>query len=65
MFVAFAGKSICRFCGRDNGSTELTDGVNFVWPDGLLHYVEDHNVRLPTEVTAAMAVPHYPWTSTS
>jgi len=30
------------------GSSDLTDGV-YVWPEGLVHYVEKHNVRLPTE----------------
>ncbi|MFD4669255.1 hypothetical protein ACFWNN_05920 [Lentzea sp. NPDC058450] len=60
VFVAAAGMSFCRICGRANGSTELTDGVHFVWPEGLAHYVEDHNVRLPAEVTAAMTVPPPP-----
>ena len=40
------GYSPCRFCGRNNGCLELTDG-HFVWPDGLPHYVTDHDVRLP------------------
>lgn len=56
MFVAAAGTSFCRVCGQANGSAELTDGVRFVWPEGLAHYVEAHNVRLPAEVTAAMDV---------
>lgn len=50
--VAFAGHSVCRVCGLDNGSTELTDGEHFVWPQGLAHYVEAHHVRLPQEVVA-------------
>lgn len=38
------GSSTCRFCGlRPNGNTCLTDGVN-VWPEGLAHYVEAHDV---------------------
>ncbi|NUT93425.1 MAG: hypothetical protein HOY78_15525 [Saccharothrix sp.] len=56
VLAAAAGWSSCRLCGRPNGSTELTDGVRFVWPEGLPHYVEAHNVRLPAEVTAAMDV---------
>ncbi|MER5261929.1 hypothetical protein ABTZ99_07610 [Actinosynnema sp. NPDC002837] len=56
VFVAAAGTSACRLCGRMNGSAELTDGVRFVWPEGLPHYVEAHNVRLPAEVTTAMDV---------
>lgn len=42
----YMGYSRCRFCGRDNGDLELSDG-QFVWPDGLSHYVSDHGVRLP------------------
>ena len=40
------GYSLCRFCGCRNGSLELTDG-HFVWPEGLAHYVLEHQVRLP------------------
>lgn len=60
VFVAAAGKSLCRICGQINGSAELTDGVRFVWPEGLAHYVEAHNVRLPAEVTAAMTIAPQP-----
>lgn len=42
----FMGLSPCRFCGRPNGASELTDG-SYAWPEGLTHYVETHNVRLP------------------
>jgi hypothetical protein len=55
VFAVAAGTSLCRICGQANGSAELTDGVRFVWPEGLAHYVEAHNVRLPAEVTAAMS----------
>ncbi|MEV0731505.1 hypothetical protein [Polymorphospora sp. NPDC050346] len=51
-FVAAAGFSLCRICGATNGSTELTDGQHFVWPAGLAHYVEAHDVRLPGDVVA-------------
>ncbi|RAK34456.1 hypothetical protein B0I29_11155 [Actinoplanes lutulentus] len=50
VYVAFAGLSVCRVCGVLNGSTEMTDGEHFVWPEGLSHYVESHGVRLPAEV---------------
>jgi hypothetical protein len=43
---AYLGKSRCRLCGVDAGSLELRDGV-FIWPEGLVHYVVDHHVRLP------------------
>lgn len=45
---AYMGYSPCRICGRNNGTLELSDGT-FVWPDGLVHYVVDHAVRLPHE----------------
>jgi hypothetical protein len=54
VFIASAGISHCRICGQANGSVELTDGVRFIWPDGLAHYIETHNVRLPAEITAEM-----------
>ncbi|GAA3228724.1 hypothetical protein GCM10010532_062850 [Dactylosporangium siamense] len=50
-----AGMSRCRLCGIANGSAELTDGTHFVWPEGLAHYVEAHDVRLPEEVAAVAA----------
>ena len=43
---AFMGHSQCRFCDAQVGSLELSDGV-FIWPEGLAHYVEEHDVRLP------------------
>ncbi|MET7402960.1 hypothetical protein ABZS66_56715 [Dactylosporangium sp. NPDC005572] len=51
-YVVAAGYSVCRLCGRGNGSAELTDGTHFLWPSGLAHYVEEHAVRLPAEVVA-------------
>src|SRR4051812_25522741 len=43
------GLSRCRLCGKDNGSSEFTDGTH-QWPEGLAHYVSDHSVRLPREL---------------
>ncbi|WP_051551238.1 hypothetical protein [Nocardioides sp. URHA0020] len=51
MAVSYMGLSPCRFCGEDNGALEYTDGV-YQWPEGLAHYVSEHNVRLPSEVVA-------------
>lgn len=43
----YCGHSYCRFgCSNDNGATELTDGT-WLWPAGLYHYVNNHDVRLP------------------
>ncbi|MEV6283404.1 hypothetical protein [Kribbella sp. NPDC051770] len=46
VFRGFGGVSTCRFCGEPNGALELTDG-QWYWPDGLQHYVTEHDVRLP------------------
>lgn len=43
---SYMGYSPCRFCGKNNGALELSDGV-YVWPEGLSHYLFDHGVRLP------------------
>jgi hypothetical protein len=45
----FRGHSECRFCSVPNGSLELTDGT-YLWPEGLSHYVSEHDVRLPQPV---------------
>jgi hypothetical protein len=47
---AYGGYSYCRFrCGvadEEMGCSDLSDGV-WMWPRGLAHYVEKHNVKLP------------------
>ncbi len=41
------GSAQCRICGtKGNGSRCLTDGV-YVWPEGLPHYLKEHELRLP------------------
>src|SRR5215469_7143701 len=50
---AMGGHSVCRFCGESNGCAERTDGV-YLWPEGLAHYIRDHNVRLPGSVVCHM-----------
>ena len=41
-----AGFSRCRLCDKPNGCAENTDGT-YIWPEGLAHYIIDHDVRLP------------------
>jgi hypothetical protein len=49
---AWMGYSPCRLCdSAQNGNLDLTDGT-YVWPEGLAHYVLDHDVRLPDEFVA-------------
>ncbi|MFT5355009.1 MAG: hypothetical protein ACI9KE_002222 [Polyangiales bacterium] len=50
---AYLGYSYCRFedctaSGPSMGSTDRTDGT-WVWPEGLVHYVDAHDVALPPE----------------
>lgn len=45
---AYKGSSVCRLCGIRNGSSEMYDS-RFLWPNGFIHYVEDHNVKPPQD----------------
>lgn len=38
----------CKFCGKENGSRNLTDGT-YVFPEGFAHYIEEHNIKPPQE----------------
>jgi hypothetical protein len=51
--MTYPDASFCRFeCGvGELGRADLTDG-RYVWPDGLAHYVEQHDVRLPDDFVA-------------
>ena len=46
------GISWCRFrCGEINlGAKCLTDGV-YIYPEGLIHYILKHNLKLPESFT--------------
>lgn len=44
--TAALGASLCRVCGAPIGSQDVTDG-EFVWPEGLSHYLAEHDVRPP------------------
>jgi hypothetical protein len=52
----YLGSSGCRFSCREKfgllGSGELTDG-EWIWPEGLPHYVQRHGVVLPEEFVAS------------
>lgn len=51
-YESWRGLSYCRFhCGiddREMGFRDFTDGV-WVWPEGLFHYIDKHEVSLPSE----------------
>ena len=36
------------------GCSDMTDGVKYIWPEGLLHYIVSHSVRLPSEFITEM-----------
>ena len=56
------GLSFCRYhCGMPDegmGNAELTDGMWF-WPEGLVHYVEQHDLVLPSEFVDHMVKNHF------
>lgn len=46
---ACMGYSPRRVCWKkDNGNLEFTD-LTYVWPSGLVHYVQEYFLRLPDE----------------
>ena len=53
VLVRYPDASFCRFdCGEAAmGTSDRTDGRH-VWPEGLAHYVECHDVRLPEPFVA-------------
>ena len=57
VFESYLGYSHCRFqCGvicSEMGDSDLSDG-QWVWPEGLSHYVRAHDVALPDEFIATM-----------
>jgi|DEB0MinimDraft_4_1074332.scaffolds.fasta_scaffold00010_39 hypothetical protein len=48
LVYSYRGVSRCRICGEINGSSEMVDGV-YLWPSGLSHYVEEHQIELPSD----------------
>ena len=51
-YETYRGLSYCRLgCAGDLGCRDFTDGV-WVWPEGLFHYPEEHEVLLPQEFIA-------------
>ncbi len=51
-YEVWRGWSYCRFnCGipeEQMGHSDYTDG-KYVWPEGLSHYIEKHDLWLPSE----------------
>jgi hypothetical protein len=56
-YQQWRGLSYCRFrckiASAEMGSRCVTDG-QWVWPEGLHHYIEHHCVRLPEEFVESM-----------
>jgi len=55
VFGAWGGFAQCRFtnCGALLGSCDLTDG-EWVWPEGVEHYLLEHGVCLPDAFVGTM-----------
>jgi len=45
---SYYGCSMCRICGINNGNSEYIFN-NFVWPEGYIHYIRDHNIEIDDE----------------
>jgi hypothetical protein len=43
--LAYGGFSTCRLCGVECGSHDFGDDC-YIWPEGLAHYVVEHNIHL-------------------
>ena len=50
-YAAWMGWSNCRICGRSNGSVCINNG-GFVYPEGYVHYIQDHNVMPDLDLLA-------------
>jgi len=46
--VGYKGSSRCRICDKRNGSMEF-GYKGWVWPEGYMHYIRDHNVKPPAK----------------
>lgn len=46
--ISYRGFSSCRICGCMNGSREFLHN-GFRWPQGLMHYITEHNVQPSAE----------------
>jgi len=46
--TGYKGSSRCRICGEWNGSMEYYH-EGWVWPEGYMHYIRDHNVKPPAK----------------
>jgi hypothetical protein len=44
----YRGSSTCRCCGESNGYREFRI-EDWCWPEGLMHYVKEHNVEPPED----------------
>lgn len=55
----FRGHSLCRICFERVGSGELTN-YEYVFPEGLYHYVEEHEVALPNFLIESLMEEHEP-----
>lgn len=63
-YELYRGLSQCRCCGKMNGCGEYrmrTFEKVYVWPSGLMHYLEDHNIEPPEELRELTEVFEVKW----
>jgi len=51
-YFSYMGNSICRLCKQDNGNNEyeiVEDDIKYIFPEGILHYYENHNIKPSNE----------------
>jgi len=60
--IDWFGYSFCRFncgtSGMEMGVYDVTDG-EWVWPQGLIHYIDKHNIDLPVEFISKVKSENY------
>ena len=55
----YRGVSTCRICRERVGAGELTN-YEYVFPSGLQHYVEEHEIELPNFLVESLMKEHTP-----
>ncbi len=55
----YRGVSTCRICRENVGAGELTN-YEYVFPEGLHHYVEEHEIELPNFLIESLMKEHTP-----
>lgn len=63
-YELYRGLSLCRCCKKVNGCGEYrmeTFEKVYVWPSGLMHYLEEHNIEPPEELRELTEIFEVKW----